>query len=119
MSKQHFPSGWDEARVQRLIDHYENMSDDEMIAEDEAAHEAGRNHEPVLKAKQKNNGIAIVKGTRHQKIIGGFGELLLCNWLSRSGFEVAVVDHTGIDIIAYEPHSQKRLGITVKSRSAQ
>ena len=37
MSEPGLPPGWDEARVQRLIDHYENMSDDEMIAEDEAA----------------------------------------------------------------------------------
>jgi hypothetical protein len=30
---------------------------------------------------------------------------------------VAVVDHTGIDIIAYNPKTRKRLGITVKSRT--
>ena len=27
----------------------------------------------------------ISKSTRHQKIIGEFGEHLICNWLSRSG----------------------------------
>jgi hypothetical protein len=44
MNNQGFPSGWDEARVKRLIDHYENMSDDEIIAEDEAAcHAEGQN----------------------------------------------------------------------------
>jgi hypothetical protein len=43
----------------------------------------------------------IVKSSRHQKIIGNLGEDLLCNWLSRSGFEVTVVDHTGIDVVAY------------------
>ncbi len=32
-----FPPGWDEARVQRVIAHYESQSDDEAIAEDEAA----------------------------------------------------------------------------------
>jgi hypothetical protein len=37
MSKQEFPPGWDEARVQRLIAHYERMDDDEFAAEDEAA----------------------------------------------------------------------------------
>jgi hypothetical protein len=37
----------------------------------------------------------IDKSSRHSKIIGEFGEPFLCNWLSRSGFEVAVVDHTG------------------------
>jgi Holliday junction resolvase-like predicted endonuclease len=58
----------------------------------------------------------IIKSSRHQKIIGNFGENLVCNWLSRSGFEVTIVDHTGIDIIAYHPKTG-RLGITVKSRT--
>ncbi len=59
----------------------------------------------------------ITKSTRHQKIIGDFGEHLICNWLSRSGFEVSIVDHTGIDLIAYSPKFKKRIGITVKSRT--
>jgi hypothetical protein len=59
----------------------------------------------------------IVKGSRYSKIIGNFGENLICNWLSRSGFEVTIVDHTGIDLIAYYPPSGPRLGITVKSRT--
>lgn len=40
----------------------------------------------------------IKKSTRHQHIIGKYGEYLVCNWLSRSGFEVGIVDHTGIDM---------------------
>lgn len=59
----------------------------------------------------------IVKSTRHQKIIGNFGEALVCNWLSRSGFEVTIVDHTGIDVLAYNSQTRKRLGISVKSRT--
>jgi len=59
----------------------------------------------------------ISKSTRHQKIIGDFGENLLCNWLSRSGFEVAIIDHTGIDLIASHPKLEKPLGISVKSRT--
>jgi len=61
--------------------------------------------------------IDIEKSSRHQKIIGSLGEHFVCNWLSRSGFEVTIVDHTGIDIIAYDPSTGKRLGITVKSRT--
>jgi hypothetical protein len=38
--KKKFPPGWDEARVQRLIAHYEQQSEDEQVAEDEAAQEA-------------------------------------------------------------------------------
>ena len=59
----------------------------------------------------------IIKSTRHQKIIGSFGGALVCNWLSRSGFEVTIVDHTGIDVLAYNPQTKKRIGITVKSRT--
>ena len=57
----------------------------------------------------------ITKSSRHQKVIGDFGESVICNWLSRSGFEVIRVDHTGIDIVAYRPSTGQRLGITVKS----
>ena len=32
-----FPPGWDEARVRAVIKHYENQSEDEAVAEDEAA----------------------------------------------------------------------------------
>jgi len=33
-----FPPGWNEARVQRVLDHYETQSDVEAVAEDEAAY---------------------------------------------------------------------------------
>jgi hypothetical protein len=33
-----FPPGWDEARVQRVLRHYEEQSDVEAVAEDEAAY---------------------------------------------------------------------------------
>ncbi len=33
-----YPKGWDAKRVQAVIDHYENQTDDEAIAEDEAAY---------------------------------------------------------------------------------
>ena len=32
-----FPPGWDEARVRRLLEHYESQTDLEAVAEDEAA----------------------------------------------------------------------------------
>ena len=41
MSKQSsFPLGWDEARVRRVLEHYESQSDDESLAEDDASFEA-------------------------------------------------------------------------------
>ena len=33
-----FPRGWDEKRVRKVLDHYEGLSDDEQLAEDEAAY---------------------------------------------------------------------------------
>ena len=34
-----FPTGWDEKRVKRVLEHYETQSEDEAVAEDEAAYE--------------------------------------------------------------------------------
>ena len=59
----------------------------------------------------------MIKSSRHSKITGNFGEALILYWLSKSGFECALVDHTGIDIIARSPTSKEVLGISVKSRS--
>jgi hypothetical protein len=61
--------------------------------------------------------IGIDKSSRHRHIVGRFGEYLVCNWLSRSGFEVCIVDHSGLDVIEYHPRRHQRLGITVKSRT--
>lgn len=41
MSKQSkFPPGWDQARVQRVLEHCESQSEVEAVAEDEAAYES-------------------------------------------------------------------------------
>lgn len=32
-----FPTGWDEARVRRVLDRYEDQTDEAAVAEDEAA----------------------------------------------------------------------------------
>jgi hypothetical protein len=40
MSEPKFPPGWNEERVRRALDHYEQQSDEEAVAEDEAAYEA-------------------------------------------------------------------------------
>jgi hypothetical protein len=37
---QKLPRGWDEERVRRVLRHYENQTEDEAVAEDEAAFEA-------------------------------------------------------------------------------
>jgi len=40
MNKLRYPAGWDVERVRRVLEHYETQSDDEAVAEDEAAYEA-------------------------------------------------------------------------------
>jgi len=40
MKQAKFPRGWDEARVREVLEHYEQQSDDEAVAEDEAAYES-------------------------------------------------------------------------------
>jgi len=39
MSQQGYPPGWDEERVKRVLAHYEQQSEEEAVAEDEAAFE--------------------------------------------------------------------------------
>ena len=40
MKQGSFPKGWAEARVKRVLDHYESQTEDEAVAEDEAAWES-------------------------------------------------------------------------------
>ena len=38
-NKTNFPPGWDEAHVQRVLQHYDSLTEEEAVAEDEAAFE--------------------------------------------------------------------------------
>jgi hypothetical protein len=40
MGQDRFLRGWDEERVRRVLDHYDAQSDEEAVAEDEAAYES-------------------------------------------------------------------------------
>jgi hypothetical protein len=40
MTQARYPAGWDEARVKQVLAHYDQQSDDEAVAEDEAAYES-------------------------------------------------------------------------------
>ena len=40
MKRSKFPPGWDAERVKRVLGHYEAQSEEEAVAEDEAAFEA-------------------------------------------------------------------------------
>lgn len=37
MEQSTYPTGWDEDRVKRVLDYYESQTEDEAVAEDEAA----------------------------------------------------------------------------------
>ncbi len=39
MRQHRFPPGWDEERVRQVLKHYEEQTEDEAVAEDEAAFE--------------------------------------------------------------------------------
>jgi len=39
MKTNKFPPGWDDASVRRVLDHYEAQTEEEAVAEDEAAYE--------------------------------------------------------------------------------
>jgi len=39
MKENKFPPGWDERRVRKVLEYYENQNEDEAVAEDEAAFE--------------------------------------------------------------------------------
>ena len=39
MKQSRFPEGWDEERVRRTLEHYENLTEEEAVAEDEASFE--------------------------------------------------------------------------------
>ena len=40
MKQPRYPAGWNAERVRRVLEHYEAQSDEEAVAEDEAAYEA-------------------------------------------------------------------------------
>jgi len=42
MKKTKFPPGWNEERVRKVLAHYEEQTEEEAVAEDEAAFEAGK-----------------------------------------------------------------------------
>jgi len=41
MNENKFPPGWDEEHVRRLLDHYDHQTEEQVMAEDEAAYEQG------------------------------------------------------------------------------
>ena len=40
MKQAKYPAGWDATRVQRVLAHYDHQTDEQAVAEDEAAYES-------------------------------------------------------------------------------
>jgi hypothetical protein len=64
MSQNKFPDGWDEGRVQRVLAHYGEQTEDEALAEDEAGIQPS---ETVMNAKLPLLPAALIVVPRQQK----------------------------------------------------
>lgn len=51
MKQARYPAGWNQAKVRRVLEHYERQTDEEAIAEDEAAF--AKNPQTVMKVPAK------------------------------------------------------------------
>ncbi len=51
MSQSNFPPGWDEERVRKVLSHYEEQTEEEAVAEDEAPFEA--DHDTVMEVPRE------------------------------------------------------------------
>jgi len=49
--RQKLPRGWDEARVRKVIAHYERQTEEEAVAEDEAAYKADQQTVMIVPTK--------------------------------------------------------------------
>jgi hypothetical protein len=57
MSQNRFPEGWSEEKVRRVLSHYEEQTEDEAVAEDEASIESSETvmnvpHDLVSKVRE-------------------------------------------------------------------
>ncbi len=82
MKQNQFPPGWDEERVQKVIDYYENQTEDEAVAE---AEEAFRN-ELVTRMEIPTDLVSVVRGliAKHKRRLDYDG---------RNDFENVIKDH--------------------------
>lgn len=63
--KQRFPPGWDEEKIRKVIDHYDNQTDEERAAEIIAAQEAAGHTMVSVPTELVPKVVALIK--RHQK----------------------------------------------------
>lgn len=96
MRQQTFPSGWDEERVQKVRTYYEEQTEDEAVAEDEAAFAESTQtmmevpHELVPTTREL---IAKHQASRHRK--GSPSRLhLLGNLITKNSMTLTPARHT-------------------------
>jgi hypothetical protein len=65
--KQVYPKGWDEKRVRRLAEHYDNQTEDEQTAEHEAAFRAKDQTVMVVPTKLVPKIVKLITGTGRRK----------------------------------------------------
>ena len=75
MKDKHFPAGWDEKRVRRVLSHYEKQTDEQAVAEDESVFKGKRRAVievpveliPVIREiiAQYNPTVSIARHTKH------------------------------------------------------
>jgi hypothetical protein len=71
MTQKAFPPGWDEARVRKVLAHYEAQSEEEAVAEDEAA--ADSTEDTVMTVPKPLVPAVRELIARHQRKAGGSG----------------------------------------------
>lgn len=82
MKQNEFPPGWDEERVQSVIDYYENQTEDEAVAEDEAAFR----HEFITKVEIPMELVSVVQDliSKHKRGL---------DYNGKNDFENVIKDH--------------------------
>ena len=77
-----FPPGWDEARVQRVIAHYETQTEDEAVAEDKAAFDDKSRTEMVVPNSLLPAASPYSTGGGGTVLEHRYGALMLCHLLT-------------------------------------
>jgi hypothetical protein len=70
MKRSRFPAGWNEARVRRVLEHYEGQTEDEAVAEDGAAFQLRGQTVMVVLKRLVPEVTRLIAGQRSSRRIG-------------------------------------------------
>ena len=93
MRQNRFPAGWDEARVRRVLEHYERQTEDEAVAEDEATFQLRGQAVMVVPKRLVPEITRFIEGrrSRGEKVRGGLASRCSQRRTNRAAAEVEVV----------------------------